>query len=43
MNLLRAHADPSNLVLVVNSADYEEKYYMSKLKLSPLPLLSADR
>lgn len=32
VNLLLAHSDPGNLVLVINSADYEERYFKSKLK-----------
>lgn len=32
LNLLLAHSDPGNLVLVINSADYEERYFKSKLK-----------
>lgn len=31
VNLLLAHSDPGNLVLVINSADYEENYFKSKL------------
>lgn len=31
LNLLHAHCDPGNLILVINSADYEEKYYRSQL------------
>lgn len=31
LNLLQVHCDPGNLILVVNSADYEEKFYRSQL------------
>ncbi|XP_077291121.1 DNA repair endonuclease XPF-like [Arctopsyche grandis] len=42
-NILRAHNDPSNLVIVVNSSDAEEKYYMDLLKLKSLPNLITER
>ncbi|KAJ6645403.1 DNA repair endonuclease XPF [Pseudolycoriella hygida] len=32
INLLRAYCDPANLVLVINAADYEEKYFKSKME-----------
>lgn len=31
MNLLNAHGAAENLILVINSADYEEKYFRSQL------------
>lgn len=30
-NLLRVYSDPANLVLVINAADYEEKYYRRQI------------
>lgn len=30
-NLLKVYCDPGNLILVVNSTDYEEKYYKKEL------------
>lgn len=32
LNLLKVHCDPGNLIIVINSADYEEKYYRSQLE-----------
>lgn len=31
LNLLKVYCDPANLIIVINSADYEEKYYRSQL------------
>lgn len=31
LNLLKVHCDPGNLIIVINAADYEEKYYRSQL------------
>lgn len=31
INLLRAYCDSANLVLVINAADYEEKYFKSRI------------
>lgn len=31
LNLLKVHCDPGNLIIVINSADYEEKYYRNHL------------
>lgn len=31
LNLLKIYCDPGNLIIVVNAADYEEKYYRSYL------------
>ncbi|XP_073949397.1 DNA repair endonuclease XPF mei-9 [Choristoneura fumiferana] len=42
-NLLWVYNDPANLVLVLNSNDYEEKHFMEKFKLSPLPNLGTER
>ncbi|XP_075974151.1 DNA repair endonuclease XPF mei-9 isoform X2 [Anticarsia gemmatalis] len=42
-NLLWIYKDPGNLVLVINSSDHEEKYFMEKFNLSSLPTLGADR
>lgn len=32
LNLLKVYCDPGNLIIVINSADYEEKYYRSQLE-----------
>lgn len=42
-NLLWVYKDPGNLVLVINSSDHEEKYFMEKFGLSPLPNLGTER
>lgn len=31
LNLLKVHCDPGNLIIVINAADYEEKFYRSQL------------
>lgn len=31
LNLLKVHSDPANLIIVINAADYEEKFYRSQL------------
>lgn len=31
LNLLKVHCDPGNLIIVLNAADYEEKFYRSQL------------
>lgn len=36
INLLRVYCDPGNLILVINSPDYEEKYLRSKLDIVDL-------
>lgn len=42
-NLLFVYNDPANLVLVVNSSEHEEKYFMEKFNLAPLPNLGQER
>lgn len=42
-NLLWVYKDPGNLVLVINSSDHEEKYFMERFNLAPVPNLGADR
>lgn len=42
-NLLFVYKDPANLVLVVNSSDHEEKYFMDKFNLAALPNLGQER
>ncbi|KAL4715488.1 hypothetical protein ACJJTC_009114 [Scirpophaga incertulas] len=42
-NILWIHKDPSNLVLVLNSSDFEEKYFLRKFNLTPLPNLGTER
>lgn len=32
LNLLKIYCDPGNLIIVINSADYEEKYFRSQLE-----------
>lgn len=32
LNLLKVYCDPANLIIVINAADYEEKYYRSQLE-----------
>lgn len=34
VNILKAHSDAGNLILVINSADYEERCYKSQLDAS---------
>lgn len=43
LNFLRAHNHPSNLILIINSEDHEQKFFTEKLKLEQLPLLSNER
>ncbi|KAG7306142.1 hypothetical protein JYU34_008734 [Plutella xylostella] len=42
-NLLWVYKDPGNLVLVINSGDHEEKYFMEKFNLNHLPTLGTER
>ncbi|XP_059046563.1 DNA repair endonuclease XPF isoform X2 [Achroia grisella] len=42
-NLLWVYKDPGNLVLVVNSSEHEEKHFMEKFGLTPLPNLGPER
>ncbi|XP_026315532.1 DNA repair endonuclease XPF isoform X2 [Hyposmocoma kahamanoa] len=42
-NLLNVFIDPSNLVLVINSSEHEEKFLTDHFKLSTLPNLGTDR
>ncbi|KAJ2949835.1 hypothetical protein O0L34_g11149 [Tuta absoluta] len=42
-NLLWVYNNPSNLVLVLNCGDHEEKHFMEKFKLPALPTAGADR
>lgn len=42
-NLLNVFIDPSNLVLVINSSEHEEKFLIDQFKLSTLPNLGTDR
>jgi len=32
INILKAYSDSGNLVLVINSSDWEEQYYKSKME-----------
>lgn len=32
LNLLKVYCDAANLIIVINAADYEEKYYRSQLE-----------
>ncbi|XP_047530253.1 DNA repair endonuclease XPF [Vanessa atalanta] len=42
-NLLWIHNDPANLVLVINSSEYEEKYFSEKFNLTVLPTNGNER
>ncbi|CAH2076241.1 unnamed protein product, partial [Iphiclides podalirius] len=42
-NLIWVYKDPGNLILVVNSSDDEEKYFMTKFNLNPLPNIGTER
>ncbi|CAG9785513.1 unnamed protein product [Diatraea saccharalis] len=42
-NFLWLYNDPANLVLVLNSNDHEEKYFMEKFNLTALPTLGSER
>ncbi|KAJ0175655.1 hypothetical protein K1T71_008814 [Dendrolimus kikuchii] len=43
LNLLWVYKDPSNLVLILNSSDHEEKYFTEKFQLAALPNLGTER
>lgn len=42
-NLLWIYKDPEHLVFVLNSGEQEERYFIEKFGLSPLPNLGTDR
>ncbi|XP_045533645.1 DNA repair endonuclease XPF isoform X1 [Pieris brassicae] len=42
-NILWVYKNPANLVLVLNSNEYEEKYFSENFKISPLPNIGTER